>query len=200
MYAERIANDVIAQIDELEMSEEKKVRKEIVERIANEKLNVCIRQMKKVYNISDQLVYGQQIDCHMEQHHKGGGHDDHSMMMMDGNHVSNGNLGQYDKLFNEGCLIYDTVDDEANSVLFTVYKIIFKHWSEILRLKVINPATFELIQADIEFFRSNIPKIVEKKKFKKLQTLLDEIQQSAKERCVVMKVKDKNDDNDNEET
>merc|ERR1712173_192330 len=132
----------------------------------------------------------------MVQHHKA---DDHSMMMMDGgDHVSNGNLGQYDKLFNEGCLIYDAVEDEANSVLFTVYKIIFKHWSEILRLKVIKPATFELIQEDIKFFRSNIPKIIEKKKFKKLQTLLDEIHQSAKERCVVIKMNDKNDDNDNE--
>merc|ERR1711933_359606 len=195
MYCQRVADDIIALIDKLEMLNDKQQRMEIVDAIVSKKINVCIKQMKKVYNISDQLVFDQLINCHMIQHQK---RDEHNVGM--NSNASNGNLGQYDKLFNEGCLIFDTVDDNADSVLFTIYKIVFKHWSEILRLKIIKQQQFEFIQDNIKFFRSNIPKIIEKKQFKKLETLLDEIQQSAKERCITVSVVDDQKKDDKDET
>ena len=66
-------------------------------------------------------------------------------------------LTEYDKLFNKGLLIYDHVQDEANYVLFTVYKIIFKYWTQVLRLEVLRKSRLRLIEGDVDYFRRNIP-------------------------------------------
>ena len=187
MYSQRISINIINNyIDKLEsninnINNDENKRKEIIINIQNN-INKTIENMKKIYNISDEL-----INCHIHQ-------KDNNINNKYNSNNSNDNLREYDKLFNEGCLIYDIVLDNANSVLFTIYKIIFKHWSEILRLQIINQLQFKNIVNNIKYFRNNIPKIINKKDFKKLQTLLDEIQQSAKERCIVIKSHNTGDD------
>ena len=193
MYSQRIAKHIVDLIDELESFEinsNKDKRTLLVQQIQS-KINVSINNMKKIYNIRQEL-----ISCHIVQNQ---GLNNNQSSLLPSN--TKGNLRDYEKLFNEGCLIYDKVNDKADSVLFTIYKIIFKHWSEILRLKIIpNVHIFNLIQGDIKYFRNNIPKILSKKDLNKLQTLLDEIQQSAKERCRITTDRNRQADDNNDDT
>lgn len=123
-----------------------------------------VSKMRKIYKMEEELS-----QCHLVQSN-------------DSKHMLGGDR-EYDKLFNEGCLIYDKVSDDSHSVLFSIYKIVFKHWSETLRMRRIDAVEAHAVSQNVEYFRKHIPKIVHKKDFEKLQTLLDEVQQSAKGRC-----------------
>merc|ERR1712154_460269 len=94
---------------------------------------------------------------------------------------------EYDKLFNEGVVIFDVSaegsGDSVGVVLFSIYKIVFKHWSETMRMRMLEETELVEVTRRVEAFRSGIPKIVKKKDFEKLLTLLDEVQQSAEGRC-----------------
>lgn len=178
LYAQRVAEDITMRfIESLERNmnirDDGGKRKEMISGI-QERLDGVVVNLKKVYRVSVD-----RMGCHQSERTQ----DD-----MGGGTMEMGatDLREYDKLFNEGLLIYDHVEDDANSVLFTVYKIMFKYWAEVLRLEVLRKPRLKLIEVDVDYFRRNIPNIIDKKNFKKLQTLLDDIQQSAKERCIAV--------------
>ncbi|ETO08615.1 hypothetical protein RFI_28775 [Reticulomyxa filosa] len=88
-----------------------------------------------------------------------------------------------DRFFSERRPIMETVDDTASDLMFAVYKIVFKHWSEGLRLLRIPKTHCELIETDIEYIRGRIYTLITTENAQTLEIMLDEIENSAQLRC-----------------